>query len=156
MLVVAVVVSGLLLLSQYMYVLPIHIAAFFFSITFVVISDVHAGLWVWGKLPTLPQRRMLWLHRIVSLGLLVAAVSGVLLAWPVLDYLLATPAFIGKLIFVGALVINGVVIGRHLDLATERSFAELTTAERTPLFISGAVSTVSWIGAFILAGFLGL
>lgn len=151
-----VIVATLVLVSQYMYVLPIHIAAFFVSIIGVVVADAHAFLWVLGKLPTLPQRRLERLHHLVSAGLLTAVTTGFLMFWPVRDYLLYETSFQIKVTFVAALIINSFVIARHMDVAFARSYRELSWAARWPLLLSGAVSTVSWAGTFIAAQFLGL
>mgnify|MGYP001582748426 CR=1 FL=1 len=82
--------------------------------------------------------------------------TGISMAIPLAEYLLMTPAFYFKMFFVLALIVNAVVVGFLLNIATERSFASLSRRERIPLFISGGVSTISWIGAVLSALSLGL
>jgi hypothetical protein len=95
-------------------------------------------------------------HQIVSLGLLIIIVSGALMFWPVRDFLLYESAFQIKALFVLALIINSLVIARHMGVASAREFSQLSMRERWPLLFSGAVSTLSWVGAFVAAQFLGL
>jgi hypothetical protein len=63
------------------------------------------------------------------------------------SYLLSQTAFLVKMCFVAALVINGFLIGSVSRLASEKAFAELSSSERRRVFVSGAVSTIGWIGA---------
>lgn len=142
-------------LIPYNLVLLVHITAFFVNISAVIIADVHAAGWVLGKLSTLPTRRMCFLHRFVQVGLVVSIASGFYMFYPLRDYLLTVPAFYVKIAFVLALLINAGVIGKHLHIATSRTFAEVTGKERRLLIISGAVSTISWVGVFTAAQFLG-
>lgn len=51
--------------------------------------------------------------------------------------------FYVKMGFVAALVINGFAIGTLRKKATTQRFSHLTLQEKTILFISGAVSTLS-------------
>ncbi len=155
-LVVMGVVASLLVISQYLYVLPIHIATFCITIAAVVVADLHGLLWVLGKMPTLPQKRMVLLHHAISFGLLVAIVTGVIMTYPVYEYLLGQPAFIAKMILVGALVVNSFVIASHMQVAFTSRFQDVPRATRLPLYISGFVSASAWAGAFIAAQFLGL
>jgi len=71
--------------------------------------------------------------------------------WPVREFLLYELSFQIKLAFVLALVMNSFFIGQHMLLPGSRTFGELTVRERWPLFISGAVSTVAWVGTVIAA-----
>jgi len=139
-----------------MYILPVHIGSFIITITSVIIADIHALLWVIGKLQTLSHRRMITLHNIVSIGLFVSITSGIIMFWPLREYLLTVTAFWVKMIFVVALVINSFIIARHVNIPTTRTFVSLTKNEQRPLIVSGLVSTVSWIGAFTSALFLGI
>lgn len=148
---IAVVIIG-----QVMYPLPVHLGAFFTGITGVVISDLHAAWWVVKRSVHLPYRRMVRLHHWVGLAVTASVVSGAIMAWPVRDYLLGEPSFQVKLLFVFALIVNAVFIGRHTQIASTRTFGELTSRERLPLFISGAVSSLAWIGTVIAALLLPL
>lgn len=152
----ALCVAVVILMSQFMYVLPVHIASFVVTITAVIVADLNALLWVIGKLPTLPYRRMVVLHYIVSIGLLVSITSGILMFLPLKEELLSMDVFRVKMIFVAALVINSFVIMRHLFVSTTHTFSSLTPDKRNILLISGFVSSMSWAGAFIAALFLGV
>lgn len=134
--------------------LQIHVTAVFATIAVVVVSDVHGMLWLMGKLPTLPRKRMELLHKAVWAGLVCAIAAGftMFLFYP--DYLLSLWAFRFKVLFIAALLINAFLIGKHMRLAYTQSFASLSAREKRLLFISGAVSTLGWIGAYTCAQFL--
>ena len=152
----ALIIGGVLCAHQFMYVLPLHILFAVVAVATVVVADLHALGWVAGKFTVLPERRLIALHDIVYGGLLGLIVTGVLMFWPLSSYLLTQPAFLIKMGFVLALIINSVVISRHMPLAFTRSFSSLTFRERLPLFISGGISAISWVGALTAAQFLGL
>lgn len=151
-----IAICAVLVAHQYMYVLPIHIAAFVVAITGVVISDLHAGWWLLKGTVRLPQRRLEWLHHLVGGALAVAVVSGALMAWPVWEYLITELSFQIKLGLVAALMINSVFIGRHVAVASRHTWRELVWSARMSLLVSGGVSTIAWIGTFSAAQFLPL
>lgn len=152
-----VLVAGAVLAAhQFMYVLPLHLVAFFVAITGVVLSDLHAGWWLVKGTMRLPRRRLEWLHHIVGVSLAAAVVSGALMAWPVWQFLITDLSFQIKLGLVGALILNSVFIGRHVALASEYTWCELRWSERIPLLVSGSVSTIAWVGTFTAAQFLPL
>ncbi len=140
----------------YEWVLAVHVSAFIYNIAIVVTADVMAGLWVFGKKPLLSLRTLMLLHYSLYAGLVLAITSGVLLFSQSASYLLTVPAFYAKTVFIVALVANSFFIGKHIQVASQKTFTELTPQERTPLLISGAISTISWVGAFIAAQSLGL
>ena len=140
----------------YQFIGTIHGLSFAFNILLVVISDAHGFLWMRGKLTVLPARRMKRLHQAIGVGLTVSVLTGAYLASTELAYLLTVPAFYAKLVFVAALVANAFVIGRHLTIATTTPYDGVAKDTKRTLVISGAVSTIGWIGAFIAAQFLGL
>lgn len=142
----------------YSLLLTAHITTFMANILLVIIADVHGFLWVLGKKETLPRTLMHWLHHLLTLGLTISILTGAYLFFANLDYFSAVivPAFYVKVCLVMMLVINAFVISKHMDVATERPFKSLTKAEKIPLFISGAVSTIGWVGVFTLAQFIGL
>ncbi|MEX0917865.1 MAG: hypothetical protein WDZ93_01810 [Candidatus Paceibacterota bacterium] len=138
------------------YALTVHITTVFALIATVVVTDVLGLLWVTGRLETLSRRTLTVLHRLVWVGLLIMIVSGATMFLSYKEYLLTVPAFYVKMGFVLTLVVNAFVIGRHMHIATVRSFAALSKEERRPLFISGAVSTTAWVGAVTAALMLEL
>ena len=78
-------------------------------------------------------------------------ITGLFLFYPMREFLLSRPQFYIKMGFVLALCINSVAIGYFSKIPTKKTFASLSNKEKLPLFISGALSTISWIGA-ALAG----
>lgn len=134
--------------------LQIHITAVFVTLIAVVVADSHGLLWMLGKMETLPKKRMALLHKTVWVGLfcIIAAGISMFLGYP--EYLLSLPAFQFKALFVTFLLLNAFFIGGHLSIATQRSFSDLTVKQKATLLISGAVSTIGWIGAYTCAQFL--
>jgi hypothetical protein len=146
-----VVVVAVVLLNQFMYLLPIHVGAFVVTIVAVIIADLQALLWVIGKLPTLKRRPINVLHYIVSAGLFASVTSGAFLFWPLREYLVTVETFWVKMVFVAVLIINSFVIARHMHVPTTQTFASLSPAQRRPLLLSGAASAISWVTVFVAA-----
>jgi cytochrome bd-type quinol oxidase subunit 2 len=134
--------------------LQIHITAVFVTLMLVIVSDVHGLLWMLGKTEVLEKKRMTLLHRGVWIGLLCVMAAGfsMFISYP--EYLLSLPAFQFKIVFIAMLIINAFFIGKHLRIAHEKTFASLTSKEKALLLVSGAVSTLGWIGAYTCAQFL--
>jgi hypothetical protein len=144
-------VSAVLILNQFIYLLPIHIGSFVITITAVVIADLYALLWVIGKLSTLRSWCVTGLHYVVGTGLLVSITSGFVMFLPLREYLVTVEAFWVKVAFVIVLIINSFVIGQHMHIPTSQTFSSLTKKDRRPLIVSGAVSAISWITVFVSA-----
>jgi len=134
--------------------LTAHISAVALTLFLVLIADKQAIAWMRGKKEFLAPQTLKRMHIFVWLGLAVVISTGAYMAYPLREYLFHHPPFIGKMTFVGLLLVNGVVIGKLMRIATKKRFAELTNGERTALFMSGAVSAISWLGALTLAFFL--
>lgn len=132
----------------------IHLGALLILFVTVLVADHYVFSWIRGKKATLSEKKLHLLHTLVWAGLISMVVSGAWMAWPLKDYFATSLAFYIKMAFVLALVINGLVIGTLLSVTTRTPFAELTPKERLPILISGAVSTASWVGAFIAALFM--
>lgn len=134
--------------------LPLHLL----TLTFVAWTALHADhmgfKWILGREQTLDKETTEKFHTRIWIGLGGMILTGFLMFWPMREYLLSRPQFYAKMFFVLALVANGFAIGSLQKVAFRKSFKELTTKERVPLLISGAVSTISWIGAATLAFFL--
>lgn len=138
-------------------ILTIHIISFIWNISLVILADCIGLLWVLEKIERLPRKTMLVAHNLIWLGLIVSIISGTTISLQLSDYLLSTPAFYTKILFVLSLAINSVFISRHLNTALEKGkFANLTQKERRSFLISGAVSAVSWISVVVSAKMLGL
>jgi hypothetical protein len=135
-------------------ILPLHILSLIYVVWNVYHAD-HMGFdWFRGKKEILDEKLVMKYHRGSFLGLGLMIFTGFLLFWPLREYLLSRPQFYIKMGFVFALIINGFVIKVLSKRAITNKFSNLSLKEKIPLFISGAISTVSWLGAFIMAFFL--
>lgn len=135
-------------------ILPLHIISLIYVAWNVVHAD-HMGFnWIRSKVVTLNESTIKKYHHGSFIGLGLMIFTGLILFWPMREFLLTRPQFYAKMGFVTALFINGFVIGHLSKVSTSKSFASLTLGEKIPLFISGGVSTISWIGATIAALFL--
>jgi len=95
------------------------------------------------------------LHRIVSIGLVGMILSGGYMAYGYgTEVLLRNYVFSTKMLFVVVLVINAFFIGKHMHLAFDKEFKELTKKEKRSLISSGLVSTGSWVTIFVLGKIL--
>lgn len=125
------------------------------AIVAIAVADKKALAWMRGEVETVPAKSLNLAHYTVWVGLGGLIVTGAMMAYPMIDYLIKDPAFLIKMLFVGILITNGFLISSLTEIAHNRSFASLTLRERLPLFFSGAVSTLSWTSA-ILIGFFFL
>lgn len=132
----------------------IHLTILALTILVILFTDGMGLLWILGKKKVLSKKLFMWLHKAVWLGLIGMIVSGAIMAFPYKEFLITNPLFGGKIFFVGLLVVNAILIGKHMELAFTHSFKELKTKEKLALLISGAISTGAWIGAFTLAKIL--
>ncbi len=131
-----------------------HLISLSFTVLGVLFAD-HLGFdWLRGKKQLLDAEVLARTHRWVGVGLGLMLGSGSVLFWNAHTYLLTTAPFYIKMSFVLALIINSFVIETYMRTATERPFASLTRKEKLPLLISGAISTVCWLGAATTAFFL--
>ncbi len=131
--------------------LVLHILSFGFVLGVTAIADKEAILWLRGKKYVL-ERKTLWTyHALIWLGLIVLIASGLYLFWPMRLFLLADFLFDIKLLFVGILVVNAILIGRLMNLALTKPFAALAGHEKRALFLSGAISVFSWFAAAAIA-----
>lgn len=131
--------------------LSVHILSLLFAFATIFVADKDALAWMRGKKTTLNARRVRILHWCTWLALLGLTGSGIVMLYPTAGYLLSQPLFVMKMLFVVVLYINAILIGRFSHIAVERPFASLTADERIKLILSGAISSVSWLGAAILA-----
>ncbi len=127
--------------------LVLHILSFGFVLGVTAIADKDAFAWIRGKKQTLDAALMHQYHVMIWAGLIALIVSGTILFYPMRVFLLQDLLFDVKLLFVGILLVNGVLIGRLLHVALEKPFAELTGYEKRALFASGAISALSWVCA---------
>lgn len=121
----------------------------------ILCADIYATPWLRGKKDTLDKKIVSRVHTTVTIGLIGMLTTGIFLFLPAREYLVfQSSAFVSKMLFVFALVLNSFVIEKYMIIATQKKFSETTKDERIVLFVSGAISVISWIGAFVSAFFL--
>ncbi len=127
----------------------LHLLVLALTAVVIVFADHEGWQYVRGKKAVLSTARVQWLHRAVWVGLLGMIMTGIGLTTEEPE-VFEEPMFYVKMVMVLALIINGVAISFLSKVATTTPFASLTTKQRVPLFISGAVSVGCWIGAALL------
>lgn len=120
----------------------------------VLVADKDGLAWVRGNKMTLSARRLGTLHALVSVGLVLMVLSGALLAYPMLSYLVTEPSFWIKMAFVLLLCVNAFFIGTLMNRASTTSFADVPSKEKRLMLLSGAASGVGWVGAVVAALFM--
>jgi hypothetical protein len=131
-----------------------HLTSLAVAIIGILYADKQAISWILGKTETLNPKLLMRAHYIVSIGLAGLIVTGLTMFWPMREALLAQPLFLLKMSFVALLVVNSFAIGTLMHTASAKSFASLTLKEKAPLFISGGLSMIGWVGAITAALFL--
>ena len=131
-----------------------HLLSFGFVIGVTALADKEALAWMRGQRQTLEPSALQNYHRFVWAGLAALIATGLYLLYPMWQYLLSQPLFIIKMLFVGVLIVNGLLIGRLQNIAANRSYASLRRGEKIQLLASGAISFVSWIAAAAIALYL--
>lgn len=134
--------------------LPVHLLALATAAVGIFLADRMGFAWIRGTVETLPERRVLFAHRLVAGALFFLIASGLILFWPMRAYLLHDGLFWVKMFFVAGLVVNALFISELMHHAHQRPFHTLPTKDKIPLFVSGMVSTVCWIGAALCGLFL--
>jgi len=134
--------------------LYVHLVSLGVSVCGIGLADHAALQWLRGKQQTLTPEVLGLIHRAVGIGLGMMLGSGFVLFTYSKEYLLANPVFYLKMGFVLTLLVNSFFIERHLPIASQQAFKTLTRAQKIPLFISGALSTLCWVGAGISAWYL--
>ena len=114
-------------------------------------ADSQAFGWLMGKKDLLLHAHLKRAHNVVGFALVGLIATGLVLFWPMREYLIEQPMFWVKMGFVLALVVNAFAIERLMQLPTRLSFRSLTFKEKLGLMISGGISAVSWLGALVLA-----
>ncbi len=132
----------------------IHLTVLLVTAVFILIADHDGFKYVRGTVPTLNLVRVQRLHYAVLVGLILMIATGGLMVTEEWERFSNEPAFLVKMIMVGALVANSFVIGTLMHLATQKPFASLMPSEKYKLFASGGVSVLCWIGAASIGLFL--
>lgn len=134
--------------------LPLHLITLGFIFWTIIRADHLAFSWIRGKVSTLPKEKVQKYHRNTWIGLSGMLLTGFLLFLPMREFLLTRPQFYAKMAFVVTLIANGFAIGHLQKIALTKSFKQLTLKEKIPLFVSGGISTLAWIGAALGGLFL--
>ena len=133
-------------------IVVVHVGILILTAVAILWADIYGSSWLKGKRRTLDPIIVGRLHTVVTIGLTGMIATGIILFWPLRDYLVnENSAFIAKMIFVFALVVNSVVIESHMKIATTTAFKDISLRQKTVLFISGLVSLLSWVGAVLMA-----
>lgn len=132
----------------------VHIGLMFFSVGIIFLADKEAFAWLRGRKETLNVRRLNTYHFLMWVGLLGLIGTGVWMSVPMYAYLLSQPLFIIKLLFVGILFVNAILVGRLMHVALVKPFRTLSWSEKMPLFLSGALSAFSWFSVIGIAYYL--
>lgn len=127
----------------------IHVGILIITMLVVIYTDHLGLLYVLGKKAVLSKQLVTWLHRVVLVGLLGMIGTGFFLFLPMSEYLLSKPNFYVKMLFVLTLVVNAFVINAFMKHAFIMPFKQLPSNIRRNLLISGAVSTLGWLGAIL-------
>lgn len=136
-------------------IVSIHIAILLITAFFIIKSDHYGFKWLRGTVTTLDALIITRWHDYITLGLIGILISGFLLFYPRREFIFSgDDLFLFKMVFVFALVINSFFIHTLLKIATSKKFVDTNTCERMSMFISGTVSTMSWVGAVVCALFL--
>ncbi len=133
----------------------LHLFFLAISAVFVLAADAHAFAYLRGTPPLLPGRRMGLISAGVWTGIIGLVVSGAFLFWPDRDFYLVEPAFLVKMAFVAALIVNGLAVIAVTKRAASVPFASLSPVWKVAMIISGGISSAGWIGAASI-GFLWL
>ena len=136
-----------------MSIVGIHLATLFITALVIVYSDHQGFLYLRGKKQTPSQPFLKWSHHLVWAGLILMITTGVLLTIPQWEYRLTQTEFYIKMAFVGVLVVNAFAIGALSKLAGTTPFASLQKEQKRTLLLSGALSSLCWIGATMMGMF---
>lgn len=115
----------------------------------VLYADEQALLWATGRRERFNADTARFLHRVITGGLVLLLITGGLMYIQSPRAYLSLATFDIKMAAVLALILNTYAISRFSEVGVARSFASLSTRERLPLYISGAVSFLGWATAFL-------
>lgn len=132
---------------------PLHILALLFAAWNIVHADHLAFSWIRGKEPMLDAKKVAKYHKGTGIALVLVIITGTIAFLSIRSEIIY-PQFYIKMGFVVALIINSFVIASLSKIPTKRTYASLSTQEKFPLMLSGAVSTISWLGAAVMALFI--
>jgi hypothetical protein len=132
---------------------PLHVVALVYLAWQIVHADHMGFSWIRGKTAILNRALVRKYHERTWIGLVAIIITGLFLFFDNREFI-RYPQFYVKMFFVGTLLVNAVAIGKLSKVTTTKTFSSLSTKEKIPLFISGAISTGAWLGAFAMAYFI--
>lgn len=132
----------------------IHLYTLMLAIPFILFADHLGILYFIGKPKTLKASTIQRLHMIIFFLLLIMIGTGVALTLPAWDFYLNDAIFLVKMFFVMVLFINGIFIGRLMESASQRPYAELDKRRKVLLLISGSLSFSGWVASAVIGYFL--
>jgi hypothetical protein len=131
----------------------IHLCTLALTAIAIIYAD-HLGFqYMRGTRQYLEHSRTVLLHRLVWTGLIGMITSGSFLLYPQWEFLIYDPLFQLKMGFVLVLIMNALAIGKLSKITSDQSFAELPPRTKKILMISGALSSISWVGAATIGYF---
>jgi hypothetical protein len=133
------------------WLLYLHLIFLALAVVGIVLADRSGLHWMRGKKEVVDKKDLFTAHWVVTVGLLGLVYTGFFLFWPMRQYLLGQPYFLLKMLLVGMLLLNAMVIDWLMHVASVRSFASLSNAQKTPLLVSGAISGLGWVCITVLA-----
>jgi hypothetical protein len=135
-------------------ILTLHILSVISAFCVVAYADHYGFKWVRGSTPTLDEKKLKNLHLLTWGVLLLVILTGGTLFYNDYESLLTSSVFLLKMSFVGALIVNALVIGFLMKVATNSKFVNLSTKEKIPLIIIGGTSSLCWLGALTCAFYI--
>ena len=133
----------------------LHLLSLIITAPVILYADHMGFRYFTGRTQTLSKKAVEWTHWLVTGGLVLLIVTGVLITIPMWDVVFVQPLFYIKIAFVLTLILNGIFIGHLMKKATHTPYSNLSSEEKTFLLTSGAVSVCAWISITLIA-FFGL
>ncbi len=137
-----------------MELVTLHLIALIITAPVILYADHMGFRYFTGRAAVLPERSVVWTHRLVFIGLFVLIATGVMLTVPSWEVWFAKPAFYVKLGFVVTLLINGLFIQKLMTTATRVPYASLSLSDKRTLMTSGALSGIGWVASVLIGFFL--
>lgn len=136
-------------------IVTLHLISLIVTAPVILYADHMGFQYLTGRVQTIGISKLKWTHNLVTFGILLLIITGIIITVPMWAIMLENPFFYAKLAFVSTLVLNGAFIGALMKKATTTPFAELSSDEKRLLLLSGGISALGWI-ATTLIGFFGL
>lgn len=140
------------------YILLLHIFGTTLGLGGAIVTDILFMRFLKDFRVSMEEKEVLdTLSLVIWSGLGILVVTGIGLFWPHYSLLLQTPSFVMKMVIVGVILINGLILNFYVSpKLTSMVFndpvangANINTARKlSPIF--GGVSIVSWASAFFL------